>query len=344
MTRVAMIDPTPTTAQAPPHEVIWKLANAGVLARCLHVVAELGVADHITDDAVSVAELAALCRVDLDALDRVLRLLASYGVFEHRAGGYTHSAPSRLLRSDNPMSMRAFPRMMGMPIFLASFTNLDHSVRTGEPGLNLAAPHGLWSYLEDHADEARLFDQAMTDKAHADVGAVLEAYDFSPHQRIADIGGGRGHLVAAILDAYEDAYGVLFDVPEVTAGVTPTPRLDVVTGDFFGDPLPACDAYILMNIVHDWGDDEAVAILTAVAKAGRSSGATVLLVETVMPEGPEPHWAKTLDVIMLGVTGGRERTQTAYDRLFAAAGLTPVRTVPTRTPFSIIEARVTSAS
>ncbi len=344
MTDVAIINPKPQTAGDPPHEVIWKLANAGVVARCIHLVAELGVADHIADEAVSLVALASVCSVDPDALDRVLRLLVSYGVFEHRSGAYAHTEPSRLLREDHPMSMRAFPRMMGMPVVLASFANLEHSLRTGSPGLDLVAPKGLWSYLEDHPDEAQLFDQAMTAKAHADVGAVLDAYDFSPHHRIVDIGGGRAHLITAILDAYEDVYGVLFDLRNVAEDIVPTPRLDVVAGDFFSDPLPACDAYILMNIIHDWGDEEAAAVLGAVSKAGRSSGATVLLVETVMPEGPEPHWAKTLDVIMLDVTGGRERTQAEYDRLFDEAGMTPVRTIPTRTPFSIIEAHVPSAT
>lgn len=344
MTDVATIDPKPRTADDPPHEVIWKLTNAVAVARCIHVVAELGVADHIADQAVSVVELASACGADPDALDRVLRLLVSHGVFQHRAGAYAHTEPSRLLREDHPMSMRAFPRMMGMPIFLASFANLDHSVRTGSPGLDLVDSKGLWSYLEDHPAEARLFDQAMAAKAHADVAAVLGAYDFSPHRRIADIGGGRGHLITAILGAYEDVCGILFDLPNVTRDVLPTPRLDVVAGDYFSDPLPACDAYILMNIIHDWGEEQAATILGAISKAGRSSGATVLLIETVMPQGPEPHWAKTLDVIMLDVTGGRERTQAEYDRLFDAAGMTPVRTIPTRTPFSIIEAHVPSAT
>lgn len=343
MTRAALVEASRQRIADPPHEVVWQLANAGVAARCLHVVAELGVADYISVDAVSVDALASPCDADPDALDRVLRLLVSHGVFERQPEGYRHTEASRLLRSDHPESMRAFPRMMGMPIFLESFADLGHAVRTGNPSLEVAAPDGLWRYLADHEDEALIFDEAMTAKAHADVAALLDAYDFSPHHRIADIGGGRGHLIAAVLDAYEDAYGVLFDLRDVTEGVTPTSRLDIVAGDFFSDPLPACDAYVLMNIVHDFGDHEAEQVLAAVANAGRSSGATVLLVETVMPVGPERHWAKTLDVIMLGVTGGRERTQSDYDRLFTSAGLTPVRTIPTRTAFSIIEASVARA-
>lgn len=329
-----------TTIAIAPHETVWNLTNAGIAARCLHVVAELGVADAITDVPVGVDDLAAACGTDPDALDRVLRLLVSLGVFAKEPAGYTHTGPSQLLRSDHPASMRAFPRMMGMPIFLDSFARLDHAVRTGRPSLEVTAPGGLWDYLAGHDDEAAIFDQAMTGKAHADVAAVLDAFDFSPYRRIADIGGGRGHLIRAIVEAYPDSHGVLFDLREIAAAVSPGPRLDVVAGDFFTDPLPACDAYVLMNIVHDFDDHRAEQILTAVAHAGAASAATVLLVETVLPERPETHWANILDVIMLAITGGRERTQPEYDRLFGAAGLVPTRTVPTRTPFSIIEARV----
>jgi hypothetical protein len=226
-----------------------------------------------------------------------------------------------------------------LPVFSTSFAEFGHSVRTGRPALEKVDPRGLWPYLQGHPDESEVFEQAMEAKAHADVAAVLNSYDFSPYRRVADIAGGRGHLITAILDAYEAGSGVLFELPDVAAGVQPTPRLDVVAGDFFTDPLPACDAYILMNIVHDWDDDQSRAILSAVAHAGRPAGATVLVIETVMPEGPEDHWAKTLDVLMLAVTEGKERTEAAYRRLFDEAGLELVRTIQTATPFSIVEGR-----
>ena len=136
----------------------------------------------------------------------------------------------------------------------------------------LVDPKGLWHYLQDHQEEAA-FEKAMTAKAHADIAAVLDVYDFSRHRRIADIAGGHGHLIAAILAVHGDTSGVLFELPAVAAEVTPSPRLDVVAGDLFTDPLPGCDAYLLMNILHDWDDTDAAAILTAVAEAGRSSGA-----------------------------------------------------------------------
>jgi hypothetical protein len=237
------------------------------------------------------------------------------------------------------MSMRAFARLNGLPVFSATFAELGHSVRTGSPALELVAPNGLWPYLQEHADEAMVFEQAMTAKAHADVAAVLNAYDFSAHRRIADVGGGHAHLIEAILATYDDVTGVLFEVPHVANEVEPSSRLEVVAGDFFTDPLPTCDAYLLMNILHDWDDKDASRILAAVANSGEP-GAAVLVIETVMPEGPDPHWAKTLDVLMLAVTGGRERTEAEYRSLLGDAGIDLVRTVSTATPFSIVEGRV----
>jgi hypothetical protein len=332
--------PPHTPPHTLPHEVIWELSNAIVVSRSLHVVAELGVADHIGDTPVSAENLAAACGAAPDALDRVLRLLATRGVFRRDARGYRHTEASRLLRGDHPWSMRAFARLNGLPGVSGTFAAFEHAVRTGSPALEAVDPKGFWHYLQDHPDEAAVFEQAMTAKAHADVAAVLDVYDFARHRRIADVGGGHGHLIRAVLAARPDTTGVLFELPPVAAEVPPTPRLDVVAGDFFADPLPACDAYLLMNIVHDWDDADATAILTAVAKAGRPSRATVLLVETLLPENPEPHWATTLDVLMLAVTGGRERTTAEYQRLLDLAGIDLVRTLPTATPFSIVEGRL----
>ncbi|MDQ3454071.1 MAG: hypothetical protein M3513_01015 [Actinomycetota bacterium] len=133
---------------------------------------------------------------------------------------------------------------------------------------------------------------------------------------------------------------MLFDLPDVVSPLTPADRLEVIAGNFFVDPLPACDAYILMNVIHDWDDVAAADILRAVAAAGRSSAATVLLAEVVMPDGSGPHWAKTLDVMMLAMTGGRERTLAEYHALLSHAGLDLLRVDPTLTPFSLMQARV----
>ncbi|MDQ4038245.1 MAG: methyltransferase [Actinomycetota bacterium] len=326
---------------SPPPETLLQLSSAHVSARALHVIAELGVADLLDAEPRTTADLTVGTAVDADALDRLLRLLETHGVFARdHADRWQHTETSRWLRSDHPMSMRAFARMMGMPFGWGSFTALEHAARTGNPSIRTLHPDGAWAYLEGHPDEQAIFQQSMTAKSQDDIPAILAAYDFAKFRCIADIGAGRGHLISAVLDSYSKVSGVLFDLPQVTAEVPAGARLNVVAGDFFTDPLPACDAYILMNILHDWNDSDAVNILSAVADAGRPCAATVLIIETVLPEGPEPHWAKVLDVMMLALTGGRERTLSEYEDLLSRTGMEPISLIPTTTPFSILEGRV----
>jgi C-methyltransferase len=321
-----------------PHEVIWTLTNAVVVSSSVHVVAELGVADHIGDDPVSVSELALRCGADPDALDRVLRLLAAHGVFSDVGGAYEHTEPSRLLCTDHPRSMRAFARMMALPVMSATVGQLQTSVRTGSPALEQVAPEGLWPYLQSHPAEAEIFGQAMTAKAGADIAAVLGAYDFSRFGTIADIGGGRGHLLRAVLDAVPTAEGVLFDLPEVITTLDlDRDRLTARAGDFFVDPLPSADSYICMEVIHDWSDGEAAAILRAIRRAAEPT-ATVLIIEGVIAEErPDPR-VQTLDVVMLAFTGGRERSPDQLEKLLDSADLQLSRIIETTGPMSIIEA------
>ena len=321
-----------------PHELIFAVTNAGVAARCLQVVAELGVADHIDDHPVPAKELAKRCEVDPDGLNRVLRLLAAHGVFSDADGGYQHSTASRLLRSDNPMSMRAFPQMMGLPVRLRSFDDLAHSVRAGRPSIELSDPDGLWGYLRGAPRERAIFGQAMTAKAAGETAEVLGAYDFSSSRRIVDVGGGRGHLLHAILEATPRARGILVDLPGVVeAGGPAHPRLVRQAGDFFVDPLPAADTYLVMDVIHDWADAEALAILTAIRRAAMDD-TKVLLIEGMLPENLDPG-SLTIDVIMLAVTGGRERTDAELGRLLDAAGLRLARVIDTPGRLRIAEAR-----
>ena len=321
-----------------PHETIWGLATAVVVSRTLHVIADLGVADQISDAPVAAKDLAVACAADPDALDRALRLLAAHGVFTHEGEGYSHSEASRLLRSDHPMSMRAFPRMMGTGSFISSFAELGHSIRTGAPAFELVNPDGLFAHLQRQPDEAAIFGASMTAKAVADIGALLGAYDFSRFETIADVGGGRGHLLRAILDVAPLAKGILFDLPTVTAAVDPGPdRLTFHAGDFFADPVPAADAYVLMEVIHDWDDAQAADILTAVRRAA-APGATVLIIEAMTSDGDPDPVSHTLDVIMLAITGGRERTPAQLGRLLEGAGFRTTNEVATRGPLRILEA------
>jgi C-methyltransferase len=320
-----------------PHEIIWNLTTAYVSSRCLHVVAELGVADQIVDEPLTAAELAARCDVNPAALDRVLQLLAAHGIFERAGDRFGHTAASQLLRSDQPMSMRAFPRAMGLPIFWKTFGNFEHSVRTGSPAIETVEPAGVWAYFEDHPRETEVFGEAMTAKAGADIASVLGAYDFSRFNTVADIGGGRGHLLAAVLDAAPSAQGLLFDLPEVINNITiKHDRLTPLAGDFFADPLPVADVYLLMEVLHDWTDEKCRAILGAIRRAA-PPGAKVLVIENVLSDDqPDPR-CHILDLIMMANTGGRERTQPQLAALFDSSGFHGVTGIETAGPMRIVE-------
>jgi C-methyltransferase len=321
-----------------PHELIWGITNSVVAARALHLVAALRVADHIDAEVVSAEDLAALVGVDAGALDRVLGLLVTQGVFARHGGGYVHTDASQLLRSDHPMSMSGFARMMALPVMWSAMTNMDHSVRTGAPALELTDPNGLWGYLQSHPEDAGVFGEAMMAKAQADIAAIVGSYDFGGFATIADIGGGRGHLLQALLEAHPSAAGILFDLPGVIDTLeSAPPRLTRTGGDFFADPLPRAEAYVLMEVLHDWDDQEAAAILAAVHDAA-PAGATLLIIENVMGADSVDARGHILDVIMLTFTGGRERTADQFDMLLANAGFRPHSVIETASPMRIVEA------
>ena len=324
--------------QTPPIQFVRDLINSHAAARCLQLVAELGVADALQDQPTAAAELAHRTGANADALNRILRLLAANGVFATEREGYVHNAASRLLRSDHPKSLRSLARMMGMPVIWNGFTQLKEAATTGAPALGWSE---LVDYFSDHPEEARLFNEAMVGKSGAIIPAVVEAYDFKPFKVIADIGGGRGHLLHAILARNPTASGVLFELPHVIADAAQmaSERLRLASGDFFLDPLPVADAYLLMEVIHDWADDKAAQILAAIRRAAPSH-ARLLIVETVVSDAPGPHFGKTLDVVMLAITGGRERTAPEYQALIEAAGFRFSRVIQTRSQHSIIEAVV----
>jgi ubiquinone/menaquinone biosynthesis C-methylase UbiE len=177
----------------------------------------------------------------------------------------------------------------------------------------------------------------MTAKAHADNAAILDAYDFSKYRVMADIAGGRGHLLKAVLAKYPAANGILFDLPEVVGSVESSARMSLVAGDFFKNELPAADAYLLGHILHDWEDEEATAILRSIRRVAPAQ-AKLLVLEFILPEEPGPHPAKVLDILMLAVTGGLERTTMQYGSLLAAGGFKLERVVPTASSISVIVA------
>ena len=233
--------------------------------------------------------------------------------------------------------MRAFPQMMGLPVMLKSFDELAHSIRIGRPSIELSDPDGLWGYLASAPAERAVFGRAMSARAAGDIAAVLAAYDFSTARRIVDVGGGRGHLLHAVLEVTPQARGILFDLSEVVeAGGPAHSRLVRQAGDFFVDPLPAGDTYLVMDVVHDWPDAEAAAILAAIRRAA-TDDAKVLIIEGILPEHLDPG-SLSLDVIMLTVTGGRERTADELRSLLSPAGFQLARIIDTPGRLRIAEA------
>jgi hypothetical protein len=332
---------TEMVAEANPFDTLQQLAAGYCLPRCLHMVANLGVADALDETPRTASDLATAVSAHPEALGRVLRLLAAHGVFEmHGADTFRHSPASRLLRSDHPQSMRAFTQMLGLPILWSSFGAMEHSVRTGLPAASEVFPGGFWEYLAQHPEEGRVFNAAMVAKAQGAVAGILASYNFSGFGLIGDIGGGSGHLLRAVLDTVPSAKGVLFDLPHVieeAAGVA-SERLTLEAGDFFQDDLPRCDAYLLMEIIHDWRDEEAAAILKAIRRAAPAD-AKLLVIETIVPDDPGPDWSKVLDMVMLTLFGSLQRTQQEYEALLAQSGFVLLREIDTHAGISILEAR-----
>jgi hypothetical protein len=309
------------------------------VSRCLQVVAELGIADMIAEIPISTAELAAASGSSADALGRVLSLLCAHSVFSRVGDGFAHNEVSRFLCSDHPASMRSFARFFGNPVIWQAVMRLDDSVTTGAPMAEQVTPGGFWRYLAEHEQASEVFNQTMAAKARAMVTLVPRAYDFTRFARIADIGGGRGHLLQAILAASPASCGVLFDQPHVIreVGSLAGDRLTLQGGNFFEDALPEADAYVLMEVIHDWDETPAESILRAVRRAA-PAGAKLLIVEAKMPDPPVACWTATLDVVMLNLVGGRQRGFAEYTALLTRSGFGQIREIPMGMGYAIIEA------
>ena len=332
-------------AQGPPPEaVLTQMAFGALLTQALYVAARLGIADLLAGGPRAVAELAAETETHERSLYRVLRSLAGAGVFAEVAPKTFGLTPlAEPLRADAPGSVRNGIIFMGEPWHFNVWSNMIHSVRTGEPAWGHAHGPEVFEYFAANPAHAEIFNSAMTDMSVVTAPVVVEAYDFSGFRRLADIAGGHGYLLSQILKANPGLSGVLFDVPPVVEGAAAlleregvAGRVERVAGDFFAG-VPRADAYVMKHIIHDWDDERASLILRNINAAMGEDG-RVLIVETVVPEGNGPHYSKVLDLEMLTSPGGIERTAEEYAALLASAGLRLSRIVPTRSPFSIVEA------
>ncbi len=340
-------------ANADPSQVLLQFTAAYVPCAALWIAAELKVADLIGTGSKPVAELARETGTNEDALFRMLRLLAMVGIFaETEPRRFSLTPPAELLRSGHPQSMRDTVVWLGDPFHFHVAAELLHSVRTGQPTVEHVTGKRAFEYFAGDRVEFDRFHLAMTNLSAIAVGAALEAYDFSPFHAIVDVGGGHGFAICSILQKYPQMQGVLFDLKDIVAGADQRicdcgleERCRTAFGDFFQAVPEGGDVYFMKHILHDWTDEQATTILRNCRRAlevkadGKARG-RVVLVEFVVPPGNQPHHSKIIDIEMLMFPGGRERMETEWRDLFAGAGFRVSRIVPTKSPFSVIEAEL----
>lgn len=341
----AGIPASPAAAQMPPHVQIIQMAIAIWASRAIYAAAKLGIPDLLADGPLGAAELAAKCGAHPRSLHRLLRTLASRGVFtEVDPARFALTPLGAALKTGAPGAARAAVLTLAGDWQWAAWGEFMHSVNTGESGMRKAWENPLFAYLANHPEDGALFNEAMVAMHAGEAAAIVTAYDFSGMKKLADLGGGTGALICTILRANVKLNGILLDLPQTageaaenlaTAGVAN--RCTFVAGDLFKDVPAGCDGYILSHVLHDWNDDESLAILRCCRRA-MGPQARLLIVETVLPQGDTPHHGKMLDMLMLTVTGGIERTAEEYERLLATASLKLTRIVPTTTYQSIVEA------
>jgi len=338
---------TPSRAPGPqPSEVLMQLSIGYMMSAALHTAAHLRIADLLKDGAKSTRELAAARGTHEDSLYRVMRPLASAGVFNETAPRtFELTAAGHHLRTDHEESFRDMVLWMGNEFHYRTYPEMLHAVKTGDTVVEKVYGESCFGHLEKDKELGEIFNRAMTMFSRMLGPAVLEAYDFSSlnGKTLVDIGGGHGYLLSLILKKYPDIRGVIFDLEHVHVGAQErisetglAGRCESCGGDFFTS-VPCGDAYIMKHIIHDWNDEKALTILKNCNAAGRGK-TRVILVEAVLTPGNEPHFAKWLDLEMLLLPGGRERTQAEFAQLFERAGFTLTQVLQTKSPVCVLEA------
>lgn len=347
MTRTQATQPI-NFAEMPPPAVLYHLATGYYVSRALYVAVELGIADHLSGGPRDAAELARLTATHAPSLRRVLRLLASAGVFrEQEDGTFALTGLSEWLRQDAPSSFRSAALLFSGPLEWASWGELMHTVRTGEMALRHVFGVDSFEYLESHPEEGKVFDDAMASFTSMAAVAVAAACDFTPFRTVVDVGGGNGALLIGILEANPHLRGIVFELPRAIgharqriAAAKLDERCEAVGGDFFEAVPGGGDAYLIKHVIHDWDDTQATRILTSIHRA-MGPEARLLLVEGVYPERIDgsiaSRGAALNDVNMLVVTGGRQRSEAEFRELFRASGFELARIVPTLSGSCVIE-------
>lgn len=327
----------------PPQAQLGPMITAYWTSQAIYAAAKFGIADLLNDGPKSADELASATGTKSELLYRLLRALASVGIFAEEDGKRFSLTPlAEPLRSDVAGSQRSLALMMGDAQYRA-WGHLADTVQTGDNAYEKIFGKPIFDHLAEQPEKARIFDDAMTGIHGRETGAILDAYDFSGINVIADIGGGNGSKVTAILQKHPEMRGILFDLPHVVERARPhieavglSDRCQLVDGDFFQSVPSGADAYVMRHIIHDWDDDKSLTILKNCHTA-MSPGNKLLLVESVIPPGNDPFMGKFLDLTMMLIPGGKERTKDEYWDLYDRAGFDLVGIVPTGTEVSVVE-------
>lgn len=326
----------------PPSLAITQMIFGFVTAKAIHVAAKLNIADLIASNGpMSASQLAKRTMCDADAVYRVLRALASNGIFiENEDGHFALTPMAECLQENHQNSMKAMAIVAG-GLFYKAYNELAFTVQTGKPGFEKAIGMGPFAYLSNNPEEGKNFDRAMANFHGGETQPMIDHYDFSVFDTVVDVGGGNGDVLSSVLEQNPKVKGILFDMGEVIARAKSniadkglSNRCQMQAGDFFAS-VPHGDSYILRHIVHDWSDEDAVKILINCRKALKPNG-KILVVEAVIPKGNDPHPFKWLDLTMLMI-GGKERTKGQFEDIFKQAGLKLTRIIPVTPAISIIE-------
>ena len=331
--------------QKPVPEQILQIITGFWSSRAVHVFAKLGIPDLLQSGPKTTQELASATKMHAPSLYRVLRALASIGFVKAGEDGRFEQTPlSEILVTDAPGSLRWLTiSELGQEHFPA-WGNLMHSVKTGEIAFDNFFGVDVWKYFEQNPEDAAVFNNAMSGITAATNEEITSLYDFSSFGRVVDIGGGHGGLITSILQSNPNLKGTLFDAPQVIEGARPrieaaglAERCETIGGDFFKAVPAGGDAYVMKWIIHDWEDEKAITILKNCRNQMARNG-KLIIIDSVVPENNEPDFSKFVDLNMMVMTGGKERTEKEFAQLLSAAGFRLLRVIPTKVPTSIVEA------
>ena len=328
------------------HDAMLERIAAYWQSQLVFVAAKLGIADALVAGPLTVHEIAARVGAHPPYLGRVLRALASVGIFAADPHGRFHlTRLAQTLRSDHPESLRNFALMLVDDYNWSAWGALEHTVRTGEPAFEHVHGAPAFPWMREHPEKEKMFSASMASISVMENAAVTRAYAFGKVRKVVDIGGAHGHLLVSILRSYVKVRGVLFDQPPVIEEAVKSGfmsasdlagRCEAVGGDFFDSVPPGADAYVMKYIIHDWDDEKSVRILQNCRKAMGEDG-RVLVIEHVVTAGNRFDWGKLMDINMMVMLGSKERTKDEFRQLFARAGLRLKRVIKTASSLSFLE-------